>query len=152
LIAGRFLLLVACILGLAAPAVGQDKHDGNVVRLNGTDWRLHGVDFPDADQVCADGWRLGDAARAAVRQLTEGATVDCKITTKDQYSRPVASCLVNGQDLGATLIRRGLAWASLRYTWRYVIDDWMAWLNGEGLYGHRCDKPWEWRARSGGQR
>jgi hypothetical protein len=61
---------------------------------------------------------------------------------------PVATCLVNGEDLGATLVRQGVAWASLRQTWRYVFDDWVAWFDGKGIYAHGCEKPWEWRANN----
>lgn len=144
---GRVLVVVS-VVGLSAPAVGQGATDDDVVRLNGASWRLHGVDLPDPDQVCTDGWRAGEMSRAALRRLTEGAKVECKHTVKDHYGRPAASCSINGEDLGATLVRQGMAWASLRYTWRYVVDDWVAWFNSVGVHAHPCDKPWEWRARN----
>lgn len=146
---GRFLVVVWAVC-LTAPAGSQTAAAGDVIRLNGEDWRLHGVDLPDANQVCGDGWRAGEASRAALQQLTEGARLDCRNTAKDHYSRPVATCQVNGEDLGATLVKQGMAWASLRQTWRYFVEDWMAWLHGKGIYAHRCEKPSEWRARNGG--
>jgi hypothetical protein len=153
---GRFLVFV-WIVGLASPAASQTAAsqtaaDGALVRLAGADWRLHGIDFPDPGQVCADGWRAGEASRAAVQKLTEGARLECSNTAKDQYARPVATCRVNGEDLGQALVRQGLAWASLRQTWRYVLDDWIAWFHGNGLYAHRCERPSEWRARNAGSR
>lgn len=156
---GRFLV-VAMVLGLSAPAAGQgtgqgtsqNAGDSDIVRLAGAEWRLHGIDFPDPRQVCSDGWRAGEVSRAAVQRLTDGAKLDCRNTAKDQYSRAVASCTIDGEDLGATLVRQGMAWAALRQTWRYVLDDWMAWFAGNGLYGHPCEKPAEWRARTSGSR
>ncbi len=151
------ILVVLGTVALAAPATGQvtpqttsqATSDNDVVQLGGRNWRLHGIDLPDAQQVCADGWRAGEESRAALQRLTGGAKLECRNTGKDQYSRPVATCLVNGEDLGETLVRQGMAWASLRYTWRYMLDDWIAWFNGAGLYAHKCEKPWEWRARTG---
>jgi endonuclease YncB( thermonuclease family) len=144
---GRFLVLVWAVC-LAALAVGQTAAADDIIRLNGENWRLHGIDLPDPNQTCGDGWRAGEVSRAAVQRLTEGAKLECRNTAKDQFSRPVATCRVNGEDLGAALVRQGLAWASLRQTWRYFFEDWMAWLHGNGIRAHRCDKPSEWRARS----
>jgi endonuclease YncB( thermonuclease family) len=142
-------LLAASLVGLAAPAIATDA---DVIRLNGAEWRLHGISFPDADQVCRDGWRVGEASRAAIGRLTDGARLDCRNTAKDSFSRPVATCWVNGEDLGAALVRQGMAWAALRETWRYVYDDLVAWTLGNGLHAHGCEKPSERRARAGGGR
>jgi endonuclease YncB( thermonuclease family) len=149
---GRLLVLVWAVC-TAPPTGAQPPAAGDTIRLNGENWRLHGIDLPDHNQVCGDGWRAGEVSRAAIQQLTEGARLECRNTAKDQFSRPVATCRVNGEDLGATLVRQGLAWASLRQTWRYFFEDWVAWINGSGIYAHRCEKPSEWRARnSGGSR
>jgi len=144
----RPILIVLGALVLSAPAIGQAADD-DVVQLGGASWRLHGIEFPDAKQVCPDGWPVGKESRAALQRLTEGARLDCRNTAKDQFSRPVATCLVNGEDLGAILVREGMAWAALRHTWRYALEDWIAWFNGAGLYAHKCEKPAEWRARAG---
>jgi len=139
-------------MSLVAPAAGHAANDADVIRLNGAEWRLHGISFPDPDQICSDGWRVGEASRAALARLTDGARLDCRNTAKDSYSRPVATCWVDGEDLGAALVRQGMAWASLRETWRYVFDDLSAWFHGNGLHAHTCETPSERRARGNGGR
>ena len=86
-------------------------------------------------------------ARAAIDDMAKSGRLDCRNTAKDQYSRPVATCTVDGEDLGTILVRKGLAWAALRHTWRYVVDDWIAWFNDAGVRGHKCETPADWRAR-----
>lgn len=146
------VLVCSWLVGLAAPALAQNATDNDIVHLKGAAWRLHGIELPDSHQTCGDGWRVGELSRAALTRLTENAKVECKTTGKDQYSRPVASCQVDGIDLGAMMVREGMAWAALRHTWRYLVDDWSAWFAGAGLYGHDCEKPEAWRARSDAKR
>ncbi|WP_421999563.1 thermonuclease family protein [Reyranella sp.] len=146
------LIAAVSLVGLSLPAVAQDATGSDVVRLNGATWRLHGIELPAPGQTCADGWKAGEAAHKALDEMAASRKLDCRNTGKDQYSRPVATCTLDGEDLGTLLVRRGLAWASLRRTWRYVLDDWIAWFNGAGVYGHKCESPADWRAhhKSGG--
>ena len=48
------------------------------------------------------------AASARARQLASGGA-RCTITDTDRYQRNVAACTVAGRDLGAQLVREGLA-------------------------------------------
>lgn len=146
------LIAAVSLVGLSLPAGAQDRTDSDVVRLNGASWRLHGIDLPAPGQTCADGWKAAEAAHKALDEMVANRKLDCRNTGKDQYSRPVATCTLDGEDLGTLLVRQGFAWASLRRTWRYVLDDWIAWFNGAGVYGHKCESPADWRAhhKSGG--
>lgn len=55
--------------------------DGDTIELNGTKYRLHGIDTPEAGQKCsATGggtWRCGDAATDALTSLVSGKNVVC---------------------------------------------------------------------------
>lgn len=51
---------------------------------------------------------LGPSSSARARQLSvHGAR--CTITSSDRYGRNVAVCTAGGRDIGATLVREGLA-------------------------------------------
>ena len=54
---------------------------------------------------------------------------------------------VSGQDLGAIMVREGIAWAFVRYSRDYVEQEVMAKAAGLGVHGHDCVPAWEWRAR-----
>lgn len=54
---------------------------------------------------------------------------------------------MSGEDLGAILVREGLAWAFVRYSSDYVGQE--ATAKGErlGVHAHGCQPAWEWRAQ-----
>jgi hypothetical protein len=45
-----------------------------------------------------------------------------------------------------------MALAFVRYSRDYVVIEAMAMVEGLGVHGHSCEKPWEWRARNRGDR
>lgn len=68
---------LAGLLILAAPAAAQTIVDGDTLKLNGTTYRLWGMDAPETRQLCADGWPAGRAALSFLRDLTHDKTVIC---------------------------------------------------------------------------
>lgn len=56
----------------------------------------------------------GPAATARARQLAANGA-RCTIQNRDRYQRIVATCTVNGRDLGAILVREGLAISETNY-------------------------------------
>jgi len=62
-------------------------------------------------------------------------------------SEIVALCRANGQDLGAAMVRAGMAYAFTRYSGDYVAQEKAAIVSRTGLQAHDCEKPWDWRAR-----
>jgi endonuclease YncB( thermonuclease family) len=75
----RALAIVALIAALfATPAAAQRVIDGDTIDLNGTRWRLWGIDAPETHQACADGWPAGLEATAAMGRLMEGKAVVCE--------------------------------------------------------------------------
>lgn len=55
-----------------------------------------------------------------IEALVSGRNVICEKRDPDRYGRTVAVCRANGEDLGAILVREGLAWAFVRYSRDYV--------------------------------
>ena len=120
--------------------------DGDTLRIAGEQIRLHGIDAPELQQTCSDGWHAGDAARRALASLVAMGVPHCERVTTDVYGRTVAICRVNGEDIGAAMVRRGLAWAYTAYSWRYWPEEWLAWYEGAGVHAHSCARASAWRA------
>lgn len=74
-----------------------------------------------------------DAAKVrAVQLAANGAR--CTITDTDRYQRNVARCTVNGRDLGATLVREGLAISETNYGDPYRREERQAREQGRGIW------------------
>ena len=131
----------------AFPCVAQDVVDGDTVRLNGVTYRLHGIDSPETKQICANGWPAGSLATTRLQALISGRNVVCEKRDQDRYGRTVAVCRANGEDLGAILVREGLAWAFVRYSGDYVEQEALAKADRRGIHAHDCVPAWEWRAQ-----
>ena len=90
------LALLAALAALvqSLPSVAQTITDGDTIKLNGTTYRLWGIDAAEKHQACADGWPAGVEASKALLKLMHGRTVTCEPRTKDRYRpncRPMSS-------------------------------------------------------------
>jgi endonuclease YncB( thermonuclease family) len=85
------------------------RHPG----IRGERIRLWGIDTPESSQLCrAEDSRVyhcGAKAANGLDAFIAGRPVFCTPLSQDQYGRTVASCSVNGIDLGEWLVRNGLA-------------------------------------------
>jgi endonuclease YncB( thermonuclease family) len=143
--------LAIALLGLLPPSPAftqgsPEVTDGDTFRLNGIVWRLHGVDAPERRQVCADGWHAGEAARRALERIVSTDGVTCEKVRTDEYGRTVGTCRADGEDIGAVLVRQGMAWVRWHYSWRHLPEEWPAWWNGVGIHARDYTRPWRWRA------
>nr|WP_249258849.1 thermonuclease family protein [Sphingobium yanoikuyae] len=89
--------------------------DGDTVAV---DFRLLGVDAFERRQLCrntAGCWECGKAAQdfAADALRSKAATISLK--SNRSYGRPVATIIIDGQDLGERMIRAGLAVPEVQY-------------------------------------
>ena len=139
------MLGVACLW--AASAASQTVTDGDTLKFNGITYRLWGIDAPELQQTCADGWTAGQMSATYMKGLIEGRTVTCEPKTKDRYGRTVAICKADGQDLGGSMVSAGMAWAFIRYSQDYVVQEYQARIDAAGIHGNDCEKAWEWRAQ-----
>lgn len=74
-----------------------------------------------------------DAAKTRARQLTANGA-RCAITDTDRYRRSVAVCAVDGRDLGATLVREGLAISETNYGDPYRREERQARTSARGIW------------------
>ena len=147
-----FISLLAALLSATPAAAGKLEFSGKVRVIDGDTIdvgrarvRLHGIDAPEQDQTCtaADGrdWPCGRWVTQKVRATLEGRNATCQPRDIDRYGRTVARCLVDGQDLGAYLVRSGLAFAYVKYSTDYVGDEKSSRRAGKGLHASQLQDP-----------
>lgn len=141
------IALLLVILVQTSPSAAQTVVDGDTLKLNGTTYRLWGIDAPESQQLCADGWPAGRASLSFLRDLARDKTVTCEAKTTDRYGRTVAICRANGVDLSASMVAAGMALAFVRYSSDYVQEEAAARAARLGVHAHDCAAPWDWRAR-----
>lgn len=107
--------------------------------------RINGIDAPERGQF------FGDVAKAQLQWLVGGKTVVLKLKQRDQYGRWIATAYADGKDIGAEMLREGLAWHYEQYDNSVVYAQLEAEAKraGRGLWGdERAVPPWEWRKMS----
>ena len=139
-------LAVATLASLLTEASAQSITDGDTLKLNGTTYRLWGIDAPETKQDCPDGWAAGRLATTHLQSLISGRNVLCERKDTDRYGRTVAICRAGGEDLGAMMVRDGYAWAFLRYSADYAVQETLAKKEMLGVHRHDCVPAWDWRA------
>lgn len=156
----RFRLLVSCfIFGMAIslnPSHAFDVSgaavvvDGDTIVIGLQIIRLHGIDTPETGQRCAlsDGksWPCGKAALEHTKKLIVGKTVTCSGNAFDEYERLIASCSTSdGSDINLELVEKGLAWAFVKFSDDYVVQEGIARNKGIGVWQHQTEAPWVFR-------
>jgi endonuclease YncB( thermonuclease family) len=117
----RSILLAASLSAAISPARPQ-TFDARARALDGdtvaVDFRLLGVDAFERRQLCqkADGcWECGKTAQDFAANVLRSRNATIRLTPSASYGRPVATVVVDGQDLGERLIQAGLAVPETQY-------------------------------------
>jgi endonuclease YncB( thermonuclease family) len=143
------MLIVLSTQAAAAPNGVVRIIDADTIDVGGVRVRLFGIDAPEMGQPCsADGreWDCGAWTRDAVSNRFEGTYARCQTVDTDRYSRVVAQCAVDGQDMGQMIVHSGLAWAYRRYSETYDLDEKAAAVAGRGLWAVEVQMPSDFRA------
>ncbi len=110
--------------------------------------RINGIDAPELDQP------YGNVSKANMMELTYGriATLECH--KADRYGRSVCTVWVEGQDVGLSQLRMGLAWHYKKYQDEQAPEQRQSYSDAEitamkGMFGlwirENSIAPWEWR-------
>ncbi|MCY4608070.1 MAG: thermonuclease family protein [bacterium] len=120
--------------------------DADTVDIDGTRWRLHGIDAPETDQTCrawGRTWACGQAATEALESRAAG--MSCAGSETDVYGRTIGVCSSGGEDLNAWLVDQGWALAYRRYAEDYVGQEEEARTERRGIHLGEFVEPWNWR-------
>lgn len=126
--------------------------DGDTIEDTASGWRyrLANIDSPETGDSakCHRERERGEAAKdAAIAAIRAAKCVETRRTFRiDQYGRRVAFVLVDGEDLGEVLLKRGLArpWRGQRYRW-CGPNGGLAEIARAGLQPHYCGACSHWR-------
>ena len=110
----RLVILVSILILTMARIVlaGQETlvtgivtkvRDGDTIEIGGVPIRLKGVSAPELKE------RFGRASRSFMVNLTLGKPVSCQLSGKKTYDRFVGTCYLANSDIGAEIIKAGLA-------------------------------------------
>lgn len=124
--------------------------DGDTFEVAGTKVRLHAIDAPESDQMCETeqgvDWTCGGWITKAVHDRYSGQIAGCEALDTDRYGRTVARCTALGEDVGAWLVREGMAFAYVKYGADYAAVEREAAAADRGLHAVRLQTPAQHRA------
>jgi endonuclease YncB( thermonuclease family) len=122
--------------------------DGDSIEIGSTSIRLHAIDAFEGRQVCYRGtstWTCGAAAASELRRLVGTRQITCAKKDTDSYGRTVAICSNGDSDLGAEMVRAGLALAYRQYGNDYVDEEKDARTARRGAWSGEFTAPWDER-------
>lgn len=150
---GSALIALTILLAAlpAANAAGLRVVDGDTLTINGTTYRLHGIDAPEAGQTCARPgggvWPCGREAIRALERLADPLTIACDDRGGDAFGRTLSVCHAGGREINRALVERGLAWAFRRYADDYADAEGRAQADGRGIWQATTEPAWIFRQR-----
>ena len=146
-----FLLFLGCTAARAVAGV-PEVVDAETLRVDGKQYRLYGIDAPEAGQRCTVNEKLydcADIAKSALMDLTAAASVICVAVQKAKPLNDgtlIARCSANGYDLSHGMVYTGWAMADPKTGGRNRSLEIEASRTKRGLWRGDFVKPWDWRA------
>ena len=127
--------------------------DGDSLRSGNLRIRLFGIDAPELKQQCADqNGVLWDCGVAALQQLnaliSKNKDLQCSLRDVDRYGRLVMQCFSGSTDIGAAMVRSGLALAYRDFSDLYIAEEKQAKTARKGVWRGTFSPPWEWRRQN----
>jgi endonuclease YncB( thermonuclease family) len=128
--------------------------DGDTLAFGTTKVRLFGIDAFEHKQTCATGqpdspdFPCGQVAMDAMTKAIGDKDVVCNPISVDRYGRTIAVCrnVDDALDLGAFMVRSGLAFAYDEYSTWYDAEQALAKADGYGAWVSKdVEPPSQWR-------
>jgi endonuclease YncB( thermonuclease family) len=126
--------------------------DGDTIDIHRIRIRLNGIDAPEHNQTCetAGGgnffdqfddpppprkeYPCGQRATIALRDFLGSRVVSCQQTGTDRFGRVLATCSVDGADIGEWMVSQGWAIAYRKYSFAYVQAEEQARTEKRGIW------------------
>lgn len=125
--------------------------DGDTLAIGDVIVRIAGIDAPESDQSCirdnGHKWNCGKAAGTELQQAIGDQTISCSGTQQDRYGRLLAVCRLGRVDIGAYLVKRGLALAYVRYEDTYIEQELSARESKRGIWSGSFEQPEQHRQK-----
>lgn len=126
--------------------------DGDTIAIGGMRIRLEGIDAPETGQTCtlANGgsWPCGRKAAQELIRMIGHEPVTCEERGLDKYRRVLGVCWAGDVAINAEMVRRGYAWAFVRYSQAYVGQESQARAAKAGIWQGAAQPAWDFRAGS----
>lgn len=150
----RFAWFVIFVLLIGSPGAHADELTGLVVGIADGDTlrvlvdrrevrvRLDQIDAPEKAQA------FGQRSRQSLAEMAFRQSARVVTHGTDRYGRTVGTVYVDGRDVNAEQVRRGLAWVYPRYAHDAALYDLQrqAQADRRGLWADADPvPPWEWR-------
>lgn len=147
------LAALAVLLGAATPAAADVYglavvSQGDSLTVGSRRVRLYGIDAPPVTMKCSiegERWDCGRESRDLLVRLVEGQRLRCLEEGRDRWGRVLATCyLPSGKDLGAEMVREGLAVAFTSVSDRYGGLEERARRDHRGIWQGTFPPTWQW--------
>lgn len=123
--------------------------DGDTIRIGKEKIRLHGIDAPEARQLCQSvsgaTWQCGLQAGFALADIVKQEVVTCTKKGTDRYGRILGICYQKDNDLNGLMVSLGQAVAYRRYSKDYINREKTASSSKLGIWSGQFVLPWLWR-------
>ena len=126
--------------------------NGTSFIINGYPVKLFGIDSPDLNQSCltkrSEQYACGHTAKKKLEKLILNKTLECQIIGDSMAGFYPTTCVIQGYDVGATMVSVGWAVADRFLTPVYIPYEQQAHTAHKGLWAGKFIAPWDYRTRS----
>lgn len=153
-----FIFLLLLTIGLcSAPVFSADQKQGNVYvvdgdtfHMNGQKIRVWGIDAVELHQTClksGEVYECGKSARLYLQSVIGKDVPVCTAKTKSpKETRTVASCQMDGKDIGREMVKAGWAIDYKHFSkGKYSAEERDARENRRGIWAGEFENPYNWR-------
>lgn len=155
------IFLLIFLIGLSpAPGFSAEKKQGNIYvvdgdtfHINGQKIRIWGIDAVELHQTClksGQSYECGKSARLYLQSVIGNSVPVCIAQPKSsKETRTVASCQVDGKDIGREMVKAGWALDYKHFSkGKYSAEERDARENRRGIWAGEFENPYQWRKGS----